>query len=76
MTTPLSLLSHREWQVLTLVAQGLQNKEIAQQLAISENTIEKHLTHVYKKLAVKNRAGASQWYWENRNTGKITEIRN
>lgn len=64
MTAPVPLLSYREWQILALVAQGMQNKEIAQQLDVSVNTIEKHLTHIYAKLAVKNRAGAGQWYWE------------
>lgn len=64
MTTPLPLLSSREWQILALLAHGQQNKEIAQQLAVSVNTIEKHLTHIYRKVGIRNRAGAGQWYWE------------
>lgn len=66
MTTPIPLLSHRERQVLLCVAQGLQNKEIAQRLNLSEHTVEKHLTHIYQKLNVNNRTGASHWFWTNR----------
>ncbi len=65
MPTASPTLSPREWQVLALVAQGLPNKEIAQQLTISAHTVEKHLTHLYKKLNVTNRLGAGQWYWQN-----------
>jgi DNA-binding NarL/FixJ family response regulator len=66
MTVTIPTLSYREWQIFSLLAQGVQNKEIARQLALSVNTVEKHLTHIYKKLAVKNRAGAGQWYWDHR----------
>lgn len=64
MTTPMQPLSRREWQVLALLAQGKSNPEISQQLIISIHTVEKHLTHLYVKLTVKNRAVACQWYWE------------
>lgn len=63
MITTIPTLSYREWQVLELLANGKSNKEIAEQLAISINTVERHLSHIYSKLTVKNRAGAGQWYW-------------
>jgi DNA-binding NarL/FixJ family response regulator len=51
-------LSTREREVLALVAKGTSNKEIARILFISEATVKTHLTHVYGKLGVKDRAAA------------------
>ena len=51
-------LSARELEVLRLVAAGLSNREAAQALFVTEETIKKHLSHVYDKLAVKNRTQA------------------
>jgi RNA polymerase sigma factor (sigma-70 family) len=46
----------REQQTLRLLLSGMTNKEIAQQLGIAEDTVKKHLQHVYKKLGVRRRA--------------------
>ncbi|MEU2163410.1 response regulator transcription factor [Streptomyces chengbuensis] len=51
-------LSAREREVLVLVARGTSNREIAAELFISEATVKTHLTHIYGKLAVKDRASA------------------
>ncbi|MFI7387144.1 response regulator [Streptomyces sp. NPDC049813] len=51
-------LSAREREVLVLVARGTSNKEIARELFISEATVKTHLTHLYGKLGVKDRAAA------------------
>jgi DNA-binding NarL/FixJ family response regulator len=51
-------LSAREREVLTLVAKGTSNREIAVVLFISEATVKTHLTHLYAKLGVKDRAAA------------------
>ncbi|MFI0964838.1 response regulator [Streptomyces sp. NPDC021080] len=51
-------LSAREREVLVLVARGTSNREIARELFISEATVKTHLTHVYGKLGVKDRAAA------------------
>ncbi|MFI6880988.1 response regulator [Streptomyces sp. NPDC050400] len=51
-------LSSREREVLVLVARGTSNKEIARELFISEATVKTHLTHIYGKLGVKDRAAA------------------
>jgi two-component system, NarL family, nitrate/nitrite response regulator NarL len=48
-------LTSREWEVATLVAKGLSNKEIARHLSAREGTVKIHLHHIYEKLAVKNR---------------------
>jgi ATP/maltotriose-dependent transcriptional regulator MalT len=51
-------LSAREREVLALVARGTSNREIARELFISEATVKTHLTHLYAKLGVKDRAAA------------------
>ncbi|MEV5012009.1 response regulator transcription factor [Streptomyces sp. NPDC055692] len=51
-------LSAREREVLALVAKGTSNREIARELFISEATVKTHLTHLYAKLRVKDRAAA------------------
>ncbi len=49
-------LTAREVQVLRLVAKGLTNSEIAQELGLSEKTIAHHLTHIFNKTTSDNRA--------------------
>ncbi|MGW7522953.1 response regulator [Streptomyces sp. NPDC054783] len=51
-------LSAREREVLVLVAKGTSNREIARELFISEATVKTHLTHLYAKLGVNDRAAA------------------
>jgi DNA-binding NarL/FixJ family response regulator len=51
-------LTERELDVLSLVAQGLTNREISSQLFISPATVRTHLEHIYDKLGVRSRAGA------------------
>jgi DNA-binding NarL/FixJ family response regulator len=51
-------LSSRELDVLRLVAKGASNKEIADQLYISEATVKSHLIHIYGKLNVADRTAA------------------
>jgi ATP/maltotriose-dependent transcriptional regulator MalT len=51
-------LSNREKEVLELVIQGLNNKEIAQELYISEHTVKNHLTKIFQKLNVPDRTQA------------------
>jgi DNA-binding NarL/FixJ family response regulator len=51
-------LSARELEVLTLVARGASNKEIAQTIHLSEATVKSHLLHLFAKLAVSDRTAA------------------
>ena len=52
------MLSKRELEILELVSQGLSNKEIANHLNLSRYTVESHIKHIYRKLAVRNRSKA------------------
>ena len=56
--TPATSLSAREAQVLTLVAEGLSNEEIAGRLFVSQATIKSHLVHIFAKLDVDSRTAA------------------
>lgn len=51
-------LTAREVQVLRLVARGLTNSQIAEELGLSEKTIAHHLTHIFNKTTSENRAAA------------------
>ena len=51
-------LTPREHQVVSLVAEGLTNAEIAQKLWISPGTVRRHLENVFAKLGVHTRTGA------------------
>ncbi|MFI2101912.1 response regulator [Isoptericola sp. NPDC019693] len=55
---PGSALTPREAELLTLLAQGLSNRELGRRLFISEATVKTHLAHVYAKLGVDSRAAA------------------
>jgi two-component system, NarL family, response regulator YdfI len=55
---PVPQLSGRERQILTLLAEGLGNKEIAWQLRISEHTVKFHISSIFNKLDVSSRAEA------------------
>ncbi len=52
-------LTAREVEVLTLLAQGLSNKQIAERLVISPKTAGNHIEHIYTKIGAGNRAAAS-----------------
>jgi DNA-binding NarL/FixJ family response regulator len=49
------LLSEREMEVVQLIAQGVQNKEIGKKLLISEQTVKNHLLNIFDKLGVSDR---------------------
>ena len=57
---PLALetLTQREIEILDRIAQGLDNTQIAAQLALSEKTVRNHITHIFDKLQVENRSRA------------------
>jgi len=55
---PVGILSHRENEILQLLAKGLLYKEIAEQISISVSTVRQHIHHIYEKLHVQNRTEA------------------
>jgi DNA-binding NarL/FixJ family response regulator len=52
-------LTPRETEVLGLVARGLGNKQVAQELGISEKTVKGHLGNIFQKLGVASRTQAA-----------------
>lgn len=54
-------LTEREVEILRLVAEGRSNKEIAGTLCVTLNTVKFHLSNIYSKLNVTNRAQATRW---------------
>jgi ATP/maltotriose-dependent transcriptional regulator MalT len=55
---PLGVLTLREREVLTLLAAGLSNDDIARRLVITPSTTKAHVRHIFKKLGVRNRLQA------------------
>jgi len=57
-TKTINILSNRENEILQLLAQGMLYKEIAARLFISQETVRKHVYHIYEKMHVNNRVEA------------------
>jgi len=53
-------ITPRELEILELIAQGLSNREIAEKLFVSENTVKTHSSRVFDKLGAKRRTQAAQ----------------
>jgi DNA-binding CsgD family transcriptional regulator len=54
-------LTAREAQVLALIADGATTRAVSERLFISAKTADNHIQHIYIKLGVTNRAGATRW---------------
>ena len=72
---PVESLTAREVQVLELLAEGLPNKAIARQLAISPKTVGNHVERIYIKLGVSNRAGAAMHAMQHGLVGATPTVR-
>jgi DNA-binding NarL/FixJ family response regulator len=57
-------LTTRETDVLRLMARGLSNDEVAEELHLAESTVRKHATNVYRKLDVESAREAIAWAWQ------------
>ncbi|MDX6288499.1 MAG: hypothetical protein QOH42_298 [Blastocatellia bacterium] len=53
-------ITRRELEILELIAGGLSNREIAEQLFVSENTVKTHSSRLFDKLSAKRRTQAVQ----------------
>jgi DNA-binding NarL/FixJ family response regulator len=68
------LLTTREQQVLHLLAEGLSNYELAEELKLSEHTIKNHLFRIYDKLGVSTRMEAVLYALTPRETHRVSSI--
>ncbi len=61
----IAALTKREYEVLTLIAEGLSNKDIADRLYISEKTVKNHVSSIFKKIEVNDRIQAAIFAFKN-----------
>jgi DNA-binding NarL/FixJ family response regulator len=61
----LDSLTKREYEVLSLIADGLSNKEISEKLYISEKTVKNHVSSILRKLDVSDRTQAAIYAYKN-----------
>jgi DNA-binding NarL/FixJ family response regulator len=59
--SPITLLTPREREVLSLLAQGLSNRDIAKNLVVSERTARTHVSNILAKLGLASRTQAALW---------------
>ena len=64
MPQPIEALTAREEEVLLVVARGLTNPEIADELHISLSTVKTHLASLMAKLGARNRVEIAMWAYE------------
>ncbi|MCL1797811.1 MAG: response regulator transcription factor [Eggerthellaceae bacterium] len=58
------VLTQREFEIIQLIAQGLDNKEIAARIYISEGTLRNHVSVILQKLQLKNRTQLAVYYYQ------------
>ena len=61
----IDLLTGREYEVLLLIAEGLNNKDIGNRLFISEKTVKNHVSNILKKLELNDRVQAAIYAYRN-----------
>lgn len=54
-------LTRRETEVLRYMVRGWSNKEIANYIGIGHQTVKNHVQHIYQKLGVRNKVGATTY---------------
>ena len=63
--------NEREQRVIELVAQGLKNKEVADEIGTTEHVIKNYLRAIYDKLGLWNRVELALWYEARRHEGLV-----
>lgn len=71
---PIQQLSKRERSILEALSKGLTNRELSLELGISINTVKFHLSNLFDKLAVRNRAQAIAYFYSNKHPSNSSEI--
>ncbi len=64
--SPTVKLTKREYEILTLIADGMNNKDIANTLFISEKTVKNHVSNIFKKIKVNDRTQAAIYAYRNK----------
>lgn len=64
--SPAVKLTKREYEILTLIADGMNNKDIANTLFISEKTVKNHVSNIFKKIKVNDRTQAAIYAYRNK----------
>lgn len=59
-------LTEREWEVARLVAEGLDNREIAAEAYLSEGTVRNNISNILAKMSLKNRTQIAVTFWKSR----------
>ena len=67
---PIQQLSRKERTILESLSKGLTNRELSAELGISVNTVKFHLSNLFEKLAVRNRAQAIAYFYSSRHPEK------
>jgi NarL family two-component system response regulator LiaR len=62
--SPYTQLTEREMEVLKLIAKGMSNSKIAEELVISENTVKGHVSNILSKLHLADRTEAAVYAWQ------------
>jgi DNA-binding NarL/FixJ family response regulator len=77
LTASQNKLTRRESQLVTLLSQGLKNREIATTLRISENTVKVYLSHLFHKVGVKDRFELALYGYKNlaHTSGELGQMR-
>lgn len=70
---PISQLTRRERTLLEALSKGLTNKDLARDFDISANTVKFHLSNLFEKLGVRNRAQAIAFYYSSRLPGEAAQ---
>jgi DNA-binding NarL/FixJ family response regulator len=66
--------SEREQRVIELVAQGLKNKEVADEIGTTEHVIKNYLRTIYDKLGLWNRVELALWYEARRHENLVLQV--
>jgi DNA-binding NarL/FixJ family response regulator len=68
---PLREPSDRQLRIIELVARGMKNREIAEELGISNKVVKNYLSNIYDKIGVNNRVQLALWYEARVHEGKL-----